>query len=172
MARKPASMYRQITQLAYTRREYTGGIPNSQLIQFETGTVQREYSVTLLLVTNERAQMRAQALEAARIAGNRHLEKHIGKNNYFFRVRVVPHHILRENKQATGAGADRVSQGMRRAFGTNVGYAARVETEQAVFECRTMPEFVKHAKEAMWKSAMKLPTPCRIVVSKGLELLA
>ena len=171
MARKPASMYRDITQHAYTRKEYTGGIPQSTLLQFETGTVQRDYPVVFELVTNERAQIRSQALESGRIAGNRHLEKHVGKNNFFFKVRVVPHHIIRENKQATGAGADRVSQGMRRAFGANVGQAARVWQDQAVFELRTTPEHAKRCKEALWKVSMKMPAPCRIEVVKGLDKL-
>lgn len=171
MTRKPASMYRDITQHSYTRREYTGGVPQSILLQFESGTQHRDYPITLILVSNERCQIRSQALEAGRIAMNRHLEKHIGKNNFFSKVRLVPHEILRENKQATGAGADRVSQGMRRAFGTNVGTAARVKQDQAVMECRTMPEFAKHAKEALWKAGMKMPAPCRVTVTKGLKLL-
>lgn len=172
MARKPASMYRDITQMAYTRREYTGGIPQSTLLSFESGTPQKDFAVTLLLVTNERMQVRSQALEAGRISANRHLEKHVGKSNFFFKVRVIPHHIIRENKQATGAGADRVSQGMRRAFGTNVGQAARVEQDQAIYEIRTTPELGKHCKEALRKAGMKMPTPCRVTVTKGLEALA
>lgn len=171
MARKPASMYRDITQHAYTRKEYTGGIPQSTLLTFETGTPQRDFPVIMNLVTDERCQVRSQALEAARIAGNRHLEKHIGKNNFFFKVRVVPHHIIRENKQATGAGADRVSQGMRRAFGTNVGQAARVLRDQTLFELRTTKEFAKRGREALRKVGMKMPTPCRVEVVKGVELL-
>lgn len=171
MARKPASMYRQITQFPYTRKEYTGGIPGTTLLQFETGTPQREFPVIMLLVTNERAQVRSQALESGRVAANRHLEKIVGKNNFYLKVRVVPHHILRENKQATGAGADRVSQGMRRAFGTNVGTAARVMNNQAVFELRTTQEFAKPGKEALRKAAMKLPAPCRIEIVKGADLL-
>lgn len=172
MARKPASMYRDITQHAYTRKEFTGGIPQSTLLQFETGTAQRDFPVTMLLVTDERAQMRSQALESGRVSANRHLEKHVGKNNFYLKVRVVPHHILRENKQATGAGADRVSQGMRRAFGANVGTAARVKADQAVFELRTTPEFGQRCKEALRKAGMKLPTPCRVEVTKGLDALA
>jgi large subunit ribosomal protein L10e len=171
MARKPASMYRDITQHAYTRKEYTGGIPQSTLLQFEMGTVQRDYPVYMLLVPNERAQFRSQSLEAGRISATRHLEKHVGKNNFYLKVRVVPHHILRENKQATGAGADRVSQGMRRAFGTNVGQAARAKAGQALFELRTTKEFAKHGKEALRKAGMKMTSPCRVTVIKGLELL-
>lgn len=171
MARKPNSMYRDITQHAYTRREYMGGVPQSRLLQFESGTPQRDFPIILTLVTDERGQIRSQALEAGRIAGNRHLEKHVGKNNFFFRVRPYPHEILRENKQATGAGADRVSQGMRRAFGAPVGQAARVKKGQAIFEIRTVPESVRHCKEALWKASMKVASPCFIKVNKGLDLI-
>lgn len=171
MARKPSSMYRQITQHAYTRRQYMGGVPNSRITQFEAGTPQREFPVIFELATNERCQVRSQALESGRIAANRHLEKHVGKNNFYFRIRVYPHHIIRENKQATGAGADRVSQGMRRAFGSAVGQAARVEQGQAVCEVRTTPEHAKRCKEALWKAGMKFPTPCYVRVIKGVELL-
>lgn len=170
MARKPSSMYRDITQHSYTRREYMGGVPQSRLTQWETGT-QREFPLILQLLTDERCQMRAQALEAARIAGNRHLEKHIGKNDYFFKLRVVPHEVIRENKQATGAGADRVSQGMRRAFGAAVGTAARVARGQVIFEVRTTPASYRRGKEALWKAAMKLPAPCYIHIAKGLETI-
>lgn len=171
MARKPNSMYRDITQHAYTRRVYMGGVPQSRLLQFESGTPQRDFPVIFTLRTDERSQVRSQALEAGRIAGNRHLEKHVGKNSYFFRVRPYPHHILRENKQATGAGADRVSQGMRRAFGAAVGQAARVKADQALFEVRTTADMAKHAKHALWKVAMKIAMPCYIHVDRGQELL-
>lgn len=171
MTRKPNSMYRDITQHSNTRREYMGGVPQSRLLQFEAGTPQRDFPLILTLVTDERSQVRSQALEAGRIAGNRHLEKHVGKANYFFRVRPYPHNILRENKQATGAGADRVSQGMRRSFGAPVGQAARVKAGQAIFEVRTTPDMARRGKEALWKASMKIAMPCYIRVEKGLELL-
>lgn len=172
MARKPGSMYRDITQFAYTRRKYMGGVPQSRLLQFEAGTPQRDFPVIITLKADERFQVRSQSLEAGRIAGNRHLEKHVGKNNYYFRVRPFPHHVIRENKQATGAGADRVSQGMRRAFGAAIGVAARISPGQALFEVRTTPDMARRAKEALWKSAMKIAVPCYLDVEKGSELVA
>ena len=45
-------------------------------------------------------------------------------------MHTYPHQILRENKQATGAGADRVSQGMRLSFGKNVGTAAEFKGDR------------------------------------------
>ena len=87
------------------------------------------------------------------------------------RIRVYPHQILRENKQATGAGADRVSQGMRCAFGKNVGTAARVQKNQKVITIQTHAAFFSVAKDALRKANCKLPTPSSIVVERGHEEL-
>ena len=34
MAKNPARMYRKITQHAYTRREFMGGVPGNRILQF------------------------------------------------------------------------------------------------------------------------------------------
>jgi large subunit ribosomal protein L10e len=162
-------MYRYITQHSYTRRKYTGGVPPSRLLQFKSGTDQ-DYPIIMELVVNERTQIRSQALEAARIAAGRFLDKRVGRSNFFFKIRVFPHEILRENKQATGAGADRVSQGMRNAFGGNIGVAARVDRDQAILELRTTQIFVAACKEALRKASMKIAPPCRIEYVKGRDL--
>jgi len=46
---------------------------------------------------------------------------------------MYPHHILRENKMLTGAGADRMQTGMSRAFGKSMGRAALVKPGQTLF---------------------------------------
>lgn len=170
MPRKPSSMYRYITQQSYSRREYTGGVPASRLLQFEMGNARMDFPVVMELHADERCQIRSQALEAARISAGRYLEKRVGRSNFHLKVRVFPHQILRENKQATGAGADRVSQGMRRAFGGNVGVAARVEKGQAVLELRTTQAYVWPCKDALRKAMMKLPCPCYVDYVKGRDL--
>ena len=86
-------------------------------------------------------------------------------------MHTYPHQILRENKQATGAGADRVSQGMRLSFGKNVGTAARVQRGQTVISIKTEPENYLAAKDALRKANCKFPTPCTTSVSKGSEHL-
>ncbi len=40
MSDKPASMYREITNPAYTRREYITGIPGSKIAQHNMGDLQ------------------------------------------------------------------------------------------------------------------------------------
>lgn len=171
MVRKPAVMYRQIKGMANTRRKYLGGVPNSRITQFDMGNLQADFPVVLSLKVKNRVQIRHTSLEAGRIAANRLLSKEAGIANYHLRVRVFPHIVLRENKLATGAGADRVSSGMRSAFGKNVGTAARLEHNQIVLSVSCTPAAFKTAKVALWKAAMKYPTPCYIDVEKGKELV-
>ena len=162
MTRKPGSMYHSIKQQAYTRREYMGGVPTSRITQFVTGNKKVFFPVQLNLYSNESCQIRHIALESARITANRALEKNAGLNDFRLKIRVYPHHVLRENKQATGAGADRVSQGMRASFGKVVGTAARVNPNQVIISVETFERNIEYAKDALRKAASKLPSPCLI----------
>ncbi len=171
MVRKPARMYTQVKGQAYTRKEYMGGVPGHRIAQFRMGTPSNDYKLRVSLCVKERCQIRSIALEAARVTANKMLSKRIGTSNFYFRVRVYPHHVLRENKQATGAGADRVSDGMRKAFGKPVGVAARVEPGQPVLTVWTHPQHFPIVKEALRKAGMKLPSPFTIVIEEGREHL-
>lgn len=168
MPRKPGSMYRQIKGQAYTRRELMGGVPTSRITQFEHG-IRGSYPVRMTLRVREACQIRHIALEAARISANRFLLRKAGASGYHFKIRIYPHNVLRENKIATGAGADRISDGMRHAFGKPVGTAARVQPDQQVITIETSGANFAVAKEALHRAAMKLPTPCYVEVERGQE---
>lgn len=165
MVRKPAKMYRNVAKKAYTRRKYMGGVPGSKIVQFEMGNLSQEFPTEVDLIVEEACQIRHSALEAARITANRRLMKDVGRSNFHFKVRVFPHHVLRENKQATGAGADRVSEGMRLAFGKAVGTAARVEPGQKIMTVFSSPQYLEKIKDALRHSGHKLPTPSHLKVS-------
>ena len=165
MTRKPGSMYRYVRGQLTTRKEYMGGIPSSRITQFVQGNKVEKFPLKLSLVANEHCLIRHTSLESARIAGNRAMEKNVGTSNYRMKVRVYPHVVLRENKQATGAGADRVSQGMRAAYGKIVSIAAHVERNQPIMDIETAPQFLKESKEALRKAGMKLPSPCHVIIS-------
>ncbi len=171
MARKPARMYRNITQRSYTRREYMGGVPGSKIVTYDMGSLNENFPVQLTLIAKEACQIRHSALESARIAANRILLDKLGQSNYHLKIRVFPHEVLRENKQATGAGADRVSQGMRLAFGKAIGTAARVREGQKIMTVFVAPTNFKLAKNSMISAGYKLPTPISLVVEKGQELV-
>lgn len=159
-------MYRKIER-PYTRREYMGGVPGSKVVHYDMGNLQETFSINLTLVAREPCQIRHTSLEAARVAANRFLLKQAGRTNFHLKLRVYPHHVIRENKQATGAGADRVSSGMRRAFGKAVGTAAQVQAGQKIFTLGVTPEFLNDAKTALKRAGHKLPTPIQIVTESG-----
>ncbi len=166
MSRKPGSMYRQIKGQAYCRKEYMGGVPTSRITQFEHGA-RGDYPVRMTLRVTEQCQIRHIALEAARISANRFLAKKIGQTGYHLKIRVYPHNVLRENKLATGAGADRISDGMRHAFGKAVGTAARVNADQEIMTLETSQVHFITAKLALKRAAIKLPSPCYIEIERG-----
>lgn len=167
MARKPGSMYRYVRGKPSTRKEYMGGVPVSRITQFVLGNKTEKFPVQISLKTLEKCNVRHNALESARITVNRAMEKKVGSTNYRVHIRVYPHVVLRENKQATGAGADRVSQGMRSAFGKAVGTAAEIKQNQVVMIVETTENFIQEAKNALRKAGMKIPSPCKVTVGKA-----
>ena len=103
-----------------------------------------------------------------RMAGSPELfhyyEKEIGKFGYHLKIRLFPHHILRENPLASGAGADRMSKGMQLAYGKLIGCAARVREGQILFELKVNKEHLNIAREALIKASKKFPCSCKIVM--------
>ena len=158
-------MYRSIEGQVYTRREYMGGVPVCRVTQFDTGNLTEKFPISLSLEGEEASQVRDIALEAARVSAVRVLEK-MAPNAYHLKVRRYPHQILREHKMAMGAGADRISAGMRRAFGKPVGHAVRAQIGMQLLTIYTTPEHLDAAKEALRKASHKLPTPTRVIHAK------
>jgi large subunit ribosomal protein L10e len=164
MTRKPARMYRKVEGQVYTRREYMGGVPVCRVTQFDTGNLHQEFPYALSLGMEEAAQVRDIALEAARISAVRVLER-TSPNEFHLKMRRFPHQILREHKMAMGAGADRISDGMRRAFGKPVGHAVRAEIGTEILTVYTTEAHIADAKEALRKASHKLPVPTRVVIT-------
>jgi len=165
--RKPARMYRQIKSQSYTRREYMGGVPNSRITQFEMGYKKGDFPIEMQLIAENGVCIRHTALEAARIACNRTIQKKAGTQGYFMKIHIFPHEVIRENKMATGAGADRISSGMRNAFGKAIGTAARVKSGQIIITLKVGRAHFKEAKIALWKAGLRIPTTFRIEVVRG-----
>ncbi len=162
-------MYRQIKSQSYTRRKYMGGVPNSRILQFEMGNKKNKdgFPIEMHLVADHPVAVRHTALEAARITCNRTIQKKAGTAGYFMKVRVFPHEVIRENKMATGAGADRISSGMRNAFGKAVGTAARIQRGQVIMTLHVNQTNFHDAKKGLWKAGLKLPSTYRVEVVKG-----
>ncbi|MCK4714974.1 MAG: 50S ribosomal protein L16, partial [Candidatus Aenigmarchaeota archaeon] len=80
-----------------------------------------------------------------------------------FKIKIFPHHVMREHALATGAGADRFSTGMQKAYGKSIGTAARVREGQELMYIRVNKENLDSALESLKKAGKKLP--CKITVA-------
>lgn len=161
-----ARNYRDVKGQPYTRKEFVKGFPQPKITKFTMGDPNAKFEYEARLVALERTQIRHNALEAARVAVNRLLMEKLS-NNYLLQIHPYPHVILRENKMIFGAHADRLQDGMRRAFGKPIGTAARVEPDQTIITVRFNAEGLEIAKEALRRGSAKLPVPCKIIVEKA-----
>lgn len=163
-----AKNYRKVKGQSYTRKEYVKSSPPSKITKFTMGDAKAEFPVRAKLIALENVQIRHNALEAARIASNRLLSTKLG-SSYFLRIMPYPHTILRENKMIFGAHADRLQDGMRRAFGKPIATAARVRINQPIIVIGVNEESIQIAKEALKLGRAKLPMPCSIAIEKTGE---
>ena len=144
------------------RKSYVVGVPFPKTHQFEMG-VKGDYDTVINLLSRNAIQVRDNALEAARIVATRFLETKL-PNAFFMKLLVYPHHVIREKPIATGAGADRYSQGMAHPFGKPTGKAVQLKRDQAILQLRINKASIPVAKVALKKFGLKMPTATRIVV--------
>ncbi|MEM3143359.1 MAG: 50S ribosomal protein L16 [Candidatus Nitrosotenuis sp.] len=148
----------------YTRKEFIKGKPQVKIAKYHGGK-KGEYDYIVQLCSNEKMQIRHMAIESARLSANKTLEQTTGETGYFSVLRIYPHVLLRENKMIATAGADRLQEGMRRAFGKAVSLAARVRQGQVIMEMHVKKDHVEAAKKALAGACVKLPiTPTIKVV--------
>ncbi|MEI6059023.1 MAG: 50S ribosomal protein L16 [archaeon] len=170
MALRKAGAYSKRYTRPYTRKSkvqskaYIKAVPPSKVVKFKMGDIvgfdNGKYPIVIHVIAKEAVQMRDNSIEAVRQYLNRFLVEKIGKE-FYLEVKVYPHHIQRENKMLTGAGADRMQTGMSQSFGRTVGRAALVKAKQTIFIVG-----VKDAKqEAIARDlirATKARMPCQI----------
>jgi len=171
MSLRPGRCYKRVKR-PYTRisqrrprKSYVKGVPGSKIVKFETGDPKGEFGSELVLKSLDRLQIRHNALESARTNANKYLMKHLGRDGYFLKVLVYPHHVMRENALATGAGADRLQEGMRRSFGKPIGFAAQVKKNQNILLVRIPDGKEDVGHEALRRAGDKLP--CSFDISKA-----
>ena len=127
----------------------------------------KKYDYTLKLTSKRDIQLRDNAMESARQVSLRVLEKNLGPTGYFIKLKPYPFHILRENPVAQGAGADRFSTGMQKAFGKPIGNAARIKKGQTIFEVGINKANLDLARKALQRASQKMPCSCLIQVTKN-----
>lgn len=161
-----ASNFKFKKNMPYTKRKYMGGVPGSKIVKFTMGNTGREYTHRVELVNIREVQIRHNALESARVAANRVLEKYVGRDNFMLKVVPFPHNIIREHKRVNVAQADRFQEGMKKAYGKPTAVAARVKQNQPIFVAEVDKANVEYAKEALKRAGDKFPVPTRIVASE------
>jgi large subunit ribosomal protein L10e len=157
--------YRQWKGMAYTSKKFAPGAPNPKVARFTTGKSRPDYDYLFKLISEGKVQIRHNALEAARVAASKKVVL-VGEENFFLKVVTYPHIILRENKMIATAGADRLQEGMRKAFGKPIGLAARVDIGDTVLELSLKAENFEKGKEAMKAASTKLPMKTHMEVIK------
>ena len=149
--------YRRGKGQPYANTRHIKGKPQIKIAKFNSGNKKGKFEVCVQLLINEKIQITHMAIEATRLAANKTLEKTTGELGYSSRLRIYPHIRLRENKMIAAAGADRLSDGMRRAFGKANSLAARVKQGQVIMEMNVKKEHLEAAKSALKKACVKLP---------------
>lgn len=172
MARlRDASAYRNLKR-PYTRKSkvksksYIKSAPEDRIITYVMGDKNGDFPYQLDLVSKESMNLRHNAIEAGRKSAVNYLIKTISRENFKMVIRTHPHHVLRENPLATGAGADRFQEGMTRAFGKPIGRAARVHKGKTLVSVYVNEKHLDVAKKALNKITCKYPMSTTVKMSK------
>lgn len=147
----------------YKKFSFIKARPANRISRYTSGKMEDKFTARLHLVTKQARSVRDNALESARQSVVRNMDE-LGKTGWFFQIRAYPHNIVRENPLAAGAGADRLSTGMKHSFGKPVGVSAQLKKGQEVFTIYTSKQHVRMARNALKKAAYKLPFKCSVTV--------
>ena len=172
MALRKALSYSKKYTRPYTRhskkksKSYIKTVPQQKVVRFKMGAIKdfgdNKFKIIIKLLAGEKVLIRDNALEASRQYIHKILEENL-QGSYYFGVEVYPHHILRENKMLTGAGADRMQTGMTNSFGTTIGRAAMLPENKEIFLIAVNTEKArKLAFAALERIKAKLPGRVRI----------
>lgn len=162
MGLRRAHCYTRVKR-AFTRhskvknKDYVKSIPANKIVRYDMGDKTKEFKYRLDLVSQQPIQIRHNSIESVRTLINRQLNLSIGVLNYFFKLKTYPHHVLRENKMITGAGADRMQTGMQLAFGRTVGIAAQLKKGTSLCSVFVNKENIDKARTALKKAPARLP---------------
>ncbi|MBU0893965.1 MAG: 50S ribosomal protein L16 [Nanoarchaeota archaeon] len=170
---RKANAYSKKKVVPYTRiskkknKSFIKTVPQQKIVKFSMGKedlfTNGKLPYNLTLISTEKVQLRHNALEACRQYINKKLDKELS-GQYLFRVIPFPHHIQRENKMLTGAGADRMQTGMQLAFGKAMGKAAILKSESKIFFVAVPnPKAVSFARKTLKQIKSKLPCKTKVI---------
>ena len=150
----------------FKKKSFINMSPPRKVTRFHMGD-EDNYDFRLDLVPKKSIQIRQEAIESARQTSLRWLERHLPKGGFFFKIRKYPYHILRENPLAAGAGADRVSTGMKQSFGKPIGVALQLKEGDNFFTVEVNEESLSIARKALQRATKKFPCSFTIKQTHG-----
>ena len=174
---RKANAYSKRIVVPYTRiskrknRSYIKVVPPQKIVKFSMGEGKAyaagKFPHRLALVSTEAVQIRNNALESCRQYINKVLDEVLA-GQYFFRVVPFPHHIQRENKMLTGAGADRTQKGMQLSFGRAIAKAAILRKGERIMSVAvSTPKSCSFVRKIFKQIKAKLPCATRIAYEFG-----
>ena len=152
------------------KKSFIKVVPPQKIVKFDMGNQklvnEGKLPYRLSVLSTEKIQIRHNALEACRQFINKKLDKELS-GQYHFKIIPFPHHIQRENKMLTGAGADRMQTGMQLSFGKSMGKAAIVKANEKIFYFDLPnPKAVIFTRNVIKQVKSKLPNKVRVTEEK------
>ncbi|PIN94151.1 hypothetical protein COU54_00075 [Candidatus Pacearchaeota archaeon CG10_big_fil_rev_8_21_14_0_10_31_24] len=176
MAVRKASAYsgkraRPFTRVSKTKHKaYIKVNPNNKIAKYQQGSGkdfrEGKHFFMVKLIAEQGVQIRDLALEASRMFVTKMLESKF-PGQFYLRLKVYPHHLLRDNKTAAGAGADRLSTGMTHSYGIIAGRVAMVKPGKEIFTVScTTDKVARIARDSLAKVKPKIPGRTRVSFEK------
>lgn len=170
---RKANAYSKRIVVPYTRvskkrgKSYVKSVPHQKVVKFNMGKEplfnQGKLPHCLTLITTEKVQIRQNAFEACRQFLNKQLDRELS-GQYFFKIIPFSHHIQRENKMLTGAGADRMQTGMQLSYGKAVNKSAILKQNKRIFFVAVQtPKAVSFVRKIFKQIKSKLPCKTKIL---------
>lgn len=180
MGLRKAYAYSKKKVTPYTRiskkrqKAYIKAVPPSKIVKFRMGKrvdfEDGKFPHVLTMVTTENVQIRQNALEACRQFVNKKLDEELN-GQYYFRVIPFTHHVQRENKMLTGAGADRMQTGMQLSFGKTIAKAAIMRKGEPIFSISAAnPKAIIFIRHTLKQIKSKLPCKTGMVYTINNEI--
>jgi len=157
------------SEKAYTRKEYIRRFgTGSRIAKFTVGKT-GDYTHELTLIALKERMIPEVVLESVRLVLVSQLRK-IKDGQFVFRIMPYPHHVLRENKILGTAKAERIQEGMRRAFGKPIGMrGARVKKNSPLVKVWVHEKNIPTGREALRVASRKMGVITKTTITKTEE---
>ena len=171
---KAYSKRKPIVNMRFSKRQqfsYIKTVPQQKIVKLNMGNAKDfekgKFKIKMTIFSQQNIQIRDLALEAVRQTLNKDIVK-LFQKNFFFRINVFPHNILRNNRVYSGSSkGERVQTGMTKSFGKPEGRAAIVKRGKPVFTIYFNGEAnIAKVRTFVKKATPKLPCKTKVIFEK------